>query len=393
MHSSRRRIRDDVEKFTAEFTTRQFRSPVQRSNKPGGLTVRRTRPSRISRSWVARGAHRARIDNAIRHAWRDSTAARYENGVTQLLHFAAENNIPLHECLPASEDLLCAFAASFTGTLAGKTISNKCSGIRKWHIENNVPYLGGLMLKYVVKGSENLRPLSSIRPQRPAVTEEMLDCLQKLLEPNDPFDACVLCVALTSFWGQIRLGEFLAPREVKYITADIPKWSDLKRPNVNGSRVLHLPRTKTGGKRGENVIITRQVRNDAIAALDRHRALNFMSDDGTLAAYRSSHGSLVALTKRKFLIRCNAILKTFNFPTISGHCFRIGGTTYLLLAGVPPDIVKLMGRWSSESFLRYWRSLEIIAPLYAELLTPVLKAAGLIRPSELRKAGLLRPSA
>jgi hypothetical protein len=53
---------------------------------------------------------------------------------------------------------------------------------------------------------------------------------------------------------------------------------------------------------------------------------------------------------------------------ITGHCFHIGGTTKLLMAGVPPHIIKMMRRWSSDTFLHYWCSLEIIAPLYAEFM-------------------------
>lgn len=79
-------------------------------------------------------------------------------------------------------------------------------------------------------------------------------------------------------------------------------------------------------------------------------------------------GGLLALTKRKFIGRCNVIWAQFGFPKSTGHSFRIGGTTELLVAGVPPDVVRMMGRWSSDAFLRYWRSLDMIAPLHAELL-------------------------
>jgi hypothetical protein len=54
------------------------------------------------------------------------------------------------------------------------------------------------------------------------------------------------------------------------------------------------------------------------------------------------------------------------FPILTGHSFRIGGTTHLLLSGVPPDVVKTTGRWSSDAFLRYWRSTEQIASIYLE---------------------------
>jgi hypothetical protein len=36
------------------------------------------------------------------------------------------------------------------------------------------------------------------------------------------------------------------------------------------------------------------------------------------------------------------------------------------LSEVSPDIVKTMGRWSSDAFLKYWRSVEDIIPLHAQ---------------------------
>jgi hypothetical protein len=68
------------------------------------------------------------------------------------------------------------------------------------------------------------------------------------------------------------------------------------------------------------------------------------------------------LSKPLFLRRCNAIWSALGYPRTTGHCFRIGGTTELLVAGTPTDVVKATGRWSSDSFLRYWRSLDVIAP-------------------------------
>ena len=40
--------------------------------------------------------------------------------------------------------------------------------------------------------------------------------------------------------------------------------------------------------------------------------------------------------------------------------------------GVPQDIVKILGHWTLDSFLQYCRSLEIIAPMYVEMLSLVM---------------------
>jgi hypothetical protein len=89
--------------------------------------------------------------------------------------------------------------------------------------------------------------------------------------------------------------------------------------------------------------------------------------DLPILSYEMQNGQL-CLTKYKFLQQCNEIWVQNGLPAMTGHSFRIGGTTELLVAGMPPDVVKMMGRWSSDEFLSYWRSLERIAPLHTEFL-------------------------
>jgi hypothetical protein len=59
----------------------------------------------------------------------------------------------------------------------------------------------------------------------------------------------------------------------------------------------------------------------------------------------------------EFLEMCNSVWADAGIPRITGHSFRIGRTTALLCSGVHPEIVKKMGRWTSDAFLQYWRSL------------------------------------
>ncbi|EJD43330.1 hypothetical protein AURDEDRAFT_46393, partial [Auricularia subglabra TFB-10046 SS5] len=74
-----------------------------------------------------------------------------------------------------------------------------------------------------------------------------------------------------------------------------------------------------------------------------------------LFAYRDDNDEVVALTKNAFLGRLNEIWAAAGMQRVSGHCFRIGGTTALLRMGVDTEVVKMSGRWKSDAFLRYWR--------------------------------------
>jgi hypothetical protein len=317
----------------------------------------------------------AKMKDTIRNAWHTNTLNKYGSGVEHFIAFCDRENIPAHLRLPASEHLLCAFAASSAGHRAGDTISSDLSAVRAWHIINNAPYMGGLQLKYTIKGARNLTPESSKRPPRPPVSWEMLEILVKELNHEDPEDICVLACALAATSGQARLGEFLPTSMSTHDPSRHPSVSDLQPPTTaGGSRALKLPHTKTTGIAGDTIFLCSQ--NDCTDpnnVINKHLEINQLPLHYPLFSYRL-RGGYAALTKQKFLKRCNMIWSQYDLPIFTGHCFRIGGTTILLLRGVSPYIVKAMGRWTSDAFLRYWRSLETLAPMHAEFLTPYVSS-------------------
>ena len=311
------------------------------------------------------------MDKAVQHAWKKSTLNKYYYGVRCFLAFCNTENIPQTFRLPASKYLLCAFAASTISERSGSTISNDLSAIRAWHIFHNAPWKGSTRLQYTIKGAKNMTPSSSQLPQRPPVSHEMLIILSKELDMTDPEDACVYACATTAVYGQARLGELLCRTQSTHDPSSHPSRRDLQMPNTAcGSRGLHLPDTKTTGKCGADIHICSQ--SDATCpndALNNHLRINSPPSRYPLFCYRDK-GGYIALTKNRLLRRCNSIWSKYGLCTFTGHSFRIGGTTMLLLRGVDPLIVKAMGRWSSDTFLCYWRSLEYLAPLHAEFLAP-----------------------
>ncbi|KIO19286.1 hypothetical protein M407DRAFT_50059, partial [Tulasnella calospora MUT 4182] len=76
-----------------------------------------------------------------------------------------------------------------------------------------------------------------------------------------------------------------------------------------------------------------------------------------LLAYVITNG-WKSLTTDTFMSRCNEIWSAHGLS--SGHSFRIGRATEMLLRGVDPKLVMVQGRWSSDAFLRYWRKIEEI---------------------------------
>jgi hypothetical protein len=193
----------------------------------------------------------------------------------------------------------------------------------------------------------------------------MLIQLVDSLDPNSPFDIAVAACATTAFWGQCQLGELL-PSSSSNPTSVFPTRSDFKRSLRNPqSCLLHLPCTKTHRNGQDIVLVDQRAPINPISLLKSHFRINTLPSDIPIFSYTADN-LFHTLTKSAFLDRCNSIWRLFGYTHMTGHCFRIGGTTELLIAGTPPDIVKVTGRWSSESFLRYWRSLDDIAPQYIQ---------------------------
>lgn len=151
------------------------------------------------------------MDNVIAHSWAPSTTKRYSSAVADFLKFCKRQDMPLTSIWPASEDLLCFYAASMARTLAGRMVSNKMSGLRSYHIQHDLLWHDSMRLRQTVKGVKNLRPDSSFQKEQPPATLEMLHIIKGALDLSKPWDACVWAVVTTAFWGQIRLGEFLPP--------------------------------------------------------------------------------------------------------------------------------------------------------------------------------------
>ncbi|KAF8573067.1 hypothetical protein K439DRAFT_1376608, partial [Ramaria rubella] len=81
-----------------------------------------------------------------------------------------------------------------------------------------------------------------------------------------------------------------------------------------------------------------------------------------LFAWHTAADGWELMTKEWFMNRCNDIFRDHGLQIMDRHSFCIGGTTWLLLLGVDPWIIKVIGRWSSAAFLTYWCKIECILP-------------------------------
>ena len=203
----------------------------------------------------------------------------------------------------------------------------------------------------------------------------MLIDISNGLNRSSGLDNCVRAICCLAFFCQLRIGEIL-PR-----TQDLQKFNPsrhatfaniMESTSKTGACNLRLPWSKTQKGRGDDVWIPRQEAPvDPIHAIHKHFLKNRLGTNHPIATYRDVNGKCLTLTKNKFVRRINQILRASGkpYPKITGHCFRIGGTTFYLVSGVPPDMVKKFGRWRSHAFLEYWRCLDCLGAMHINMLS------------------------
>jgi hypothetical protein len=85
-----------------------------------------------------------------------------------------------------------------------------------------------------------------------------------------------------------------------------------------------------------------------------------------LFLYQDDDGDWCPMVKKAFIARCNGIWTLLGMLEVYGHSFRIGGSKELLLGGVPPHVVAMVGCWKSMTFLTYWHNVsEIITRTFS----------------------------
>ena len=76
------------------------------------------------------------------------------------------------------------------------------------------------------------------------------------------------------------------------------------------------------------------------------------------------------LTRHAFIKHLKATAKEAGIESLQGHSIQIGATLEYLLRGMPFDIMKVKGRWASDTFQVYLhRHNQILAP-YIQAMPP-----------------------
>lgn len=155
--------------------------------------------------------------------WTPATLKHYNAGVSKLMTFAAEYNIPRNLLLPIDPEVLCHFAVwagpklvqnQVVGDLTpikSNTIQTYLSGVKAWHLFHGFeyPHKETPRVEAVLKAAKKLEIREGPREKKDPVLLSHLFRLVGDLADGKLDNQVAYTVALLAFWGMARLGELV----------------------------------------------------------------------------------------------------------------------------------------------------------------------------------------
>ncbi|KAJ7159705.1 hypothetical protein C8R46DRAFT_1287259 [Mycena filopes] len=324
----------------------------------------------------------AMVKASICRALAPSSQSNYGAGPLRFTQYCDKNEIPENLRMPAEPLLLCCFLVDSIGSSGLKCAQNWLNGISYWHTLNDAPWHGNdtsvkKILRTISKDYEHTRPLRGsleftarrnpgTHPYylRGPISVEHMRCIRTNLDLASPRGAAFWALACAAFWGCRRLGELTLPSSLGFDRIyHASRSSHLARSRAGGLDVvsIHLPWTKTTGRKGGSLILT--ATNDDLCpvwAVENHLRINHSPDaDTPLFAFRDG-AKWTPVVKTHFMALIANLFRAAKLDQVFGHSFRIGGSAFLLCCGVEPEVVMKIGGWTSTCFLIYWRKLESV---------------------------------
>ena len=296
------------------------------------------------------------IHHYLDHALAPSTQATYRAAWASYLNFCRAHFI---SPLPPSEIKLAAYAAYLADRhITHNTIRVYLPGIayHSLRLGHKIDLHALPDLHYVLRGIRRVQGTSLSRPLRdPVTSQHMLAIRAYLANVFSAHDACMLWAALTSaFFGLLRASEYTSPSSSTsspgtLLRSHVSFATDLSRATL----LLPISKTDQFG-RGVNIALFALPSPLCPVSALWHFCRARRSPARPLFIFQNGHfltrDWVVAVLRRTFP----------DEPNLNTHSFRIGGASALAAAGTPDYVIQILGRWSSDSFLRYIRTPQFI---------------------------------
>ena len=278
---------------------------------------------------------------------------------------------------PMTLDMLLALVGYLRETkkLKAVTIENHLCALRYVHLSKGV-FLTSLrpdMIKTLLKGMshDDLKLKRASVDRLPVTLQVMLLLEMEIEDANNwsrEYKLLVWSVATLAFFGSFRCGELLS-KKANSIDPDVDlQLKDIRivKRFVNKEKIELLEvNLKSPKEAKENVkSIKVEVFGNGTALYPLKAFKNYVTrvgvKNGNSAAFRLPVIGL-AYRHQRFNNDLKSLLsKHLRYGKLSGHSFRSGLSSLLGQAGFSDSEVMAMGRWSSDSFLKYVKTGRLV---------------------------------
>ena len=271
-----------------------------------------------------------------------STRRTYKSGETSFLNFCTTYNIPPY---PASLLTLQFFCAHLATNVSYKTIKVYLAGIRLAHLERgHADLTDNEPLRLLIRGVRHLQGESS-RHRLPITIAVLHSLKHQLRISNLPLlEQRLLWAAFTiAFYSFLCVSEF---------TSSSLQWSDIQfTPKIIS---VTIRQSKTDPFRKGHIL------NLTPTGTSTCPVKAFQQFATMIPLHRQtgplfSAGRFNPLTRLQLSRTLRQLLQQagYNPQIYCTHSFRIGATTTSAAAGIPPWLIKTLGRWNSDAYLTY----------------------------------------
>ncbi len=258
---------------------------------------------------------------------------------------------------PTTQLTLCYFAAYLSRQVQYPTVRLYIAAVRSQQLSKGMedPLKEPQQLNLIMKGLNKQAKTHTRLPISPPLLRTLVHTVLRMrhMEKHDRhLYATAICLA---YFGCLRAGELSYPSTHSYHHKQHLTMRDI---SIHNNAVhLWLKQSKTDQACKGATIIIGPGNADICPVHTTKQFLHFRRHArASDALFRFQDGSLLTRPRLQTLLR--KALRSLKLPAelFGTHSLRLGSATAAAEVGIPMDIIKAMGRWSSDCYRNYMRT-------------------------------------
>lgn len=276
-----------------------------------------------------------------------STLKNYSSALNSYLSFVCLHGLPV----APTPETLSFYAVFMSHHIEPRSVSTYLSGICQ-QLEPYFPDVRSArrspLVERTMKGCLRLRSKATKR-KRALTIADLSKVITDLENSSNHDDLLFMAMLLTGFFALMRLGELTFPND-----KNLRNWKKISKRSfvflTDEQYKFHLPSHKADRFFEGNRIIVKKKQYCNLNPLAVFQ--NYLTSRDRLFPVSSPLWLMAngAVPTRHFFI---SRLRQYFDHDVAGQSMRAGGATSLAENGVPPSLIQLIGRWTSDAFFIY----------------------------------------